>query len=883
MKNTMRKILSSLLVVLCVTMTPLTGISRLAFGFIAQAASTITSYKTGDILEFGWYPQSQVTDTATISALNAASGEWVSYDYYSGTGVENDGKMTASDYMRYKDVLYGGNKYRGVVFDSYRPYYTGYTSSSTWQEDNGYNANTVYWFKYEPVRWRVLDPATGMVLSENILDSQAYNNYVLKSESYWGNSEKTHYANNYEKSSVRQWLNSDFYNTAFSAAQQNILASTTLDNSAYGASSSAYNSASTNDKIYLLSYNDVFNSNYGFSKAARVAQGSAYAKCQGLVVKSGNSYWLLRTAGGYSEDCCKVYHNGEVSHLFGLTYRTDFGVRPAFNFNLNSAIFQSTVEDIGNSSGNDGNVPTGPIFPAGYDFDRDSYKFENINETIAVEYYTGMFGTEKGTEIYNYIEDGETHGHCYGMALTTAATLLNAPAVTDYLSWTALPYTKLRSINQGTMNIDLDMSAKDYIKYGYIYQFSVNAIVEKRANLNNTESLIAAVENYVDGGAPVIIGLLEGDVDAGPGGHAVFAIGMDGNDILVNDSNEPKNIKRIAIKGNSWSYSGGGWTWTSEDSDISFFTDVLTPYMNITWAVDIVGGNVPSNEEEEISGTGDRYAIGMPVDGVGVNLVADAEQAFNFSQSDSMLSIENNMEAEHVETEARGSLYWLVDGHTINAQNISDKNAVVKVTGDELAISANIPTNAQTEISVDAENENTIAVRCNENETGIITFSTVTADGGFVDTVISGTASCDTITATQTETGLVVTGISDGTVTLSKDDEVIATQTISDAISDIEITYDKTGADESIEVDYEQPEEPTEPEVPTEPEMPTEPDVPAEPDEPTDDSSDCSCLCHSKNSFMQFIYTILRFLWQLFGMNMDCACGAKHFDAYFFG
>lgn len=26
---------------------------------------------------------------------------------------------------------------------------------------------------------------------------------------------------------------------------------------------------------------------------------------------------------------------------------------------------------------------------------------------------------------------------------------------------------------------------------------------------------------------------------------------------------------------------------------------------------------------------------------------------------------------------------------------------------------------------------------------------------------------------------------------------------------------------------------------------------------------------------MQFIYSILRFFWQLFGMNMDCACGAN--------
>ncbi len=90
----------------------------------------------------------------------------------------------------------------------------------------------------------------------------------------------------------------------------------------------------------------------------------------------------------------------------------------------------------------------------------------------------------------------------------------------------------------------------------------------------------------------------------------------------------------------------------------------------------------------------------------------------------------------------------------------------------------------------------------------------------------------------------------------------------------------------------EQPETPTDPEEPTDPEVPTDPDVPTEPtepedpeipDEPTDDTPDCSCLCHSKNGFMQFVYKLVRFFWQLFGMNMDCACGSKHFDFYFFG
>lgn len=344
-----------------------TGINGFELNAKAESAK-ITSYEQGDIIEFGWYPQSEVTDSSTIAALNSADGKWISYGYYSGTGSWYDGNMTAGDYMRYKDVVYGSDKYRGVVFDTYRPYFTGYTSRSTNQEDNGYTYGNVYWFKYEPIEWRVLDPSTGMVMAKTILDSQAYNNYILSSgtdeygyTAYWGDSAKTYYANNYANSSIREWLNEDFYNTAFSKAQQDIIEYTELDNSAYSSSYSAYDSVTTYDKIYLLSYDDVLNTEYGFSSdyndydTARRARGSDYAKCQGLDVSTlsyynGNSYWRLRSAGDCSLSTCDVYFNG-CAYNTNHTSSTSHGVRPALNFNLSSEIFQSEVKDTGEASG----------------------------------------------------------------------------------------------------------------------------------------------------------------------------------------------------------------------------------------------------------------------------------------------------------------------------------------------------------------------------------------------------------------------------------------------------------------------------------------------------------------------------------------------------
>ena len=160
----------------------------------------------GDIIEFGSYPQSKVTDSVTVSRLDGATKKWESYGYYSGTGSWYDGNMKSSDYMQYADITYGGNKYRAVTFSEYRPYYTGDKSSSSNsnQITNGYYTDNVYYFKYEPLKWRVLDASTGLVVCDSAIDSQAYNNYIIKSNGeYYGDSGKNHYASDWENSSLK--------------------------------------------------------------------------------------------------------------------------------------------------------------------------------------------------------------------------------------------------------------------------------------------------------------------------------------------------------------------------------------------------------------------------------------------------------------------------------------------------------------------------------------------------------------------------------------------------------------------------------------------------------------------------------------------------------
>ena len=283
-----------------------------------------TESATGDYILFGSYPQTKVTDASIISALGGFDeSTWTSYGYYSGGQV--------SDYMYYIDKGYNGEKYRGVYFTSYRPDFCGNSSSalSSWQDDNGYKLSTVYWFKYEPIKWLIVEESDGKatLVADLILDSQQYD-YEANKETY-GN-------NNYAESTIRAWLNESFYNTAFNEMQQAIIQTTTIDNSAAstGYSSNQYACENTNDKIFLMSYAEAIT--WFTSSAERQKQGSDYAKSQGLWVgtSSGNRYYWLRSPYfDYSSLARVVSDDGGIDD-YNHVCETNRGVLPALVIEL---------------------------------------------------------------------------------------------------------------------------------------------------------------------------------------------------------------------------------------------------------------------------------------------------------------------------------------------------------------------------------------------------------------------------------------------------------------------------------------------------------------------------------------------------------------------
>lgn len=338
-------------------------------GFINLAPSAragkISAYRSGDTFTCGSYPQSKVTDSAVLNGIKGVENnyQWKSYNYYCNTGSESkENVVSVEKMMYYKDVKYNGSTFRAVKINSYRPYSTLRTSSSSnsQQYRNGYSEGKTYYFKFEPLTWRVLSPKEGLVICTKAIDSQAYQNFIYSGENgYYNGKDCKSYASDWASSSLRSWLNNDFYNTAFSGEEKALIV--TSDNKNPSTSTSACDSQDTTDKVFLLSYSDALNSSYGYNSsysaydAGRQIKSTDYAQCQGCERETarnyaGNASWWLRSPNGQQDVLCASFH-GEIQQGFGhYVCRTDTGVVPVLKFNPKATVRTLTAPVV--TSGN---------------------------------------------------------------------------------------------------------------------------------------------------------------------------------------------------------------------------------------------------------------------------------------------------------------------------------------------------------------------------------------------------------------------------------------------------------------------------------------------------------------------------------------------------
>ncbi len=257
---------------------------------------------------YGLYPQTNVNEKNLIASLNQLekpeSNGWYLYeeDYYA--------KVVASPY------------------------------SNSYQFENGDTIveGETYWFKCEVIEWDVLKDNAGeyQLLSRRLLDKYEYNDSI-SNRTING---KTIYPTNYEFSSVRSWLNDEFYHTAF-ALNSSHLQKTVVDNSKDSGlfDKEMYASNDTEDYVFLLSDREYTSLDYGFPTTTdtslnRCCKTTDYARARGiyyypsaLYTQYCGVYWTRSPSGTYSYCSRAINVDGKI--VVSQVDSSYVGIRPS--------------------------------------------------------------------------------------------------------------------------------------------------------------------------------------------------------------------------------------------------------------------------------------------------------------------------------------------------------------------------------------------------------------------------------------------------------------------------------------------------------------------------------------------------------------------------
>lgn len=188
----------------------------------SSTSSDVTSdegnHETGETIYYGQYPQTHVSDNSLIAQLELL-------DSPNAVGFyENNGSyyFKETSHLLEESLRIDG----GCFFNDNTPI----------------SDNTPYWFKVEPIKWRIVgeDENSYTLFSDVILDASLFSS----------GEEKT---NNYSTSELRQFLNNDFCNKAFFGTDLPLV--TEVDNSlsSTGDSVNHYTCDNTFDKVYVPS------------------------------------------------------------------------------------------------------------------------------------------------------------------------------------------------------------------------------------------------------------------------------------------------------------------------------------------------------------------------------------------------------------------------------------------------------------------------------------------------------------------------------------------------------------------------------------------------------------------------------------------------------
>ncbi|MCF0117128.1 MAG: hypothetical protein HUJ61_03655, partial [Bacilli bacterium] len=258
-------------------------------------------------IEYGKYPQKVVEDQDIISYIS--SNECTDKEGY---------------------LAYNGKQYARVNSAHPKGNYTSNSGNVTFEDGK------TYYFEVEPITWRILENNSGkrLLFADKVLDVHNFDNDKRITNGI--------YPNNYKESSIREWLINTFYNKAFIGGDKQNIKATNVDNSTAtvkNGGTNDYTCDNTNDKIFLLSYQDLINTTYGFSNddssnddLLRTGYATDYALATGVCLNpdDNSSYYWTRSSDGASQNfnALPVVYYGILNRPLDVT-TAHVGVRPA--------------------------------------------------------------------------------------------------------------------------------------------------------------------------------------------------------------------------------------------------------------------------------------------------------------------------------------------------------------------------------------------------------------------------------------------------------------------------------------------------------------------------------------------------------------------------
>ena len=174
----------------------------------------------------------------------------------------------------------------------------------------------------EAIEWQVLmvEEDRALVISRYGLDAKPY--YEKLTSVTW------------ETSTLRAWLNGEFYNSAFSSDEKGRIRQVTLKNPD-NPSDGTKGGNDTTDRIFLLSIEEA--EQYFADDEARKCRSTMYAIKNGAYLSKsdgGTTWWWLRSPGRIDDYAARVFTAGNVNSHGSTVDNTSGSARPAFWLNL---------------------------------------------------------------------------------------------------------------------------------------------------------------------------------------------------------------------------------------------------------------------------------------------------------------------------------------------------------------------------------------------------------------------------------------------------------------------------------------------------------------------------------------------------------------------